>query len=113
MSSETTFENDLPAESLPPTLGKLAEQVWRATRRRERQGRTVTLKLKTADFRTITRRLTPDRPPADAAEIAALALGLLEEFLPDEALRFRLLGVGISNFPDLDEDDPQAALFDG
>ena len=66
----------------------------------------------TADFRTITRRLTPDRPPADAAEIAALALGLLEEFLPDEALRFRLLGVGISNFPDPDEDDPQGALFE-
>ena len=112
MSSETTFENDLPAESLPPTLEKLAEQVWRATRRRERHGRTVTLKLKTADFRTITRRVTPDRPPASAEEISGFALGLLEEFFREDPTRFRLLGVGISNFPDPDDDDPQATLFE-
>ena len=72
----------------------------------------MTLKLKTSDFRTITRRMTPDRPPSSASEIAGFALGLLEEFLPDEAIRFRLLGVGISNFPDPDEDDPQGALFE-
>jgi DNA polymerase-4 len=112
VSSETTFENDLPAESLPATLDKLAEQVWHATRRRERRGRTVTLKLKTADFRTITRRVTPDRPPESATEIAGFALGLLEEFFRDEAARFRLLGVGISNFPEPGDDDPQGALFD-
>jgi DNA polymerase-4 len=112
VSSETTFENDLPAESLPPTLEKLAQQVWQATRRRERQGRTVTLKLKTSDFRTITRRVTPDRPPAEPGELAGLALGLLEEFFREESVRFRLLGVGISNFPDPDAEDPQTGLFD-
>jgi DNA polymerase-4 len=70
------------------------------------------LKLKTSDFRTITRRVTPDRPPVDADEIAGFALGLLEEFFRDEAARFRLLGVGLSNFPDPEHDDPQSALFD-
>jgi DNA polymerase-4 len=112
VSSETTFENDLPKESLPPTLEKLAEQVWRATRRRARQGRTVTLKLKTADFRIITRRVTPPAPPATSAELAGFALGLLEELEEPESIRYRLAGVGVSNFPEPEDDHPQSTLFD-
>ena len=112
VSSETTFENDLPLEALPPTLEKLARQVWEATRRRDRAGRTITLKLKTGDFRTVTRRVTPAHPPASAAELAGHALALLEQFVEGRALRFRLAGVGVSNFPEDDEESPQTVLFE-
>ena len=116
VSNETTFENDLPLAALPETLTRLAHRVWEATRRREREGRTVTLKLKTADFRTLTRRVTPPHPPASADALAGHAMALLEAFAASaesHGLRFRLAGVGVSNFPDEDDhDEVQAALFE-
>ncbi|MGE0641246.1 MAG: DNA polymerase IV [Thermoanaerobaculia bacterium] len=116
VSSETTFDNDLPLAALPETLTRLAHRVWEATRRRAREGRTVTLKLKTADFRTLTRRITPPHPPVSADELAGHALALLEAFSASGesgGLRFRLAGVGVSNFPDEEEGgEVQAALFE-
>jgi DNA polymerase-4 len=72
----------------------------------------VTLKLKTADFRIVTRRMTPPKPPASAAELAAIALALLPRVELPPATRYRLAGVGLSNFPDDEEAELQARLFD-
>lgn len=111
ISSETTFENDLPLESLQPSLERLALKVWEAARRRGRVGQTVTVKLKTGDFRLLTRRRTPPAPPADSSELAGLAIALLDQFGERESTRFRLAGVGISNFLDEVPATPQAELF--
>ncbi|GMU66786.1 MAG: DNA polymerase IV [Acidobacteriota bacterium] len=111
VSSEDTFPEDLPLEALGPALDEAARRVWEATRRRQRQGRTVTLKLKTADFRIVTRRSTPAHPPRSAEELAVAARTLLERVgLPPET-RYRLAGVGISNFPDEESDGAQTDLF--
>ena len=62
--------------------------------RRELTARTVTLKLRYADFRTITRSDTRDPSTRDAAEIAARAAALLEK-TEAAARAVRLLGVGL------------------
>ena len=111
VSSETTFENDLPLAALPESIERLARQVWEATRRRERVGRTITVKLKTSDFRSLSRRLTPAAPPADPQELAGQAIALLDHFGQGESTRFRLVGVGLSNFLDEAGNTPQTELF--
>ncbi len=111
ISSETTFEHDLPLEALPSSIERLAQKVWDAARRRARVGRTVTVKLKTGDFRSLSRRRTPEAPPADARELAGIATALLDLFGESESTRFRLAGVGVSNFLDEAPETPQTELF--
>ncbi len=111
VSAEDTFAQDLPLRELAPHVRKLAEKAWDATRKTPRVGRTVVLKLKTAQFRILTRSLTPDAPPASLEEFCALAVSLLARVeLPGET-RYRLAGVGLSNFRDPEEHVVQAQLF--
>jgi DNA polymerase-4 len=110
VSAEDTFPEDLPLEALAPALEDAAARVWQAARRHGRAGRTVTLKLKTADFKILTRRATPPRPPASAEELARLGVALLGRVELPGTTRFRLAGLGLSNFPD-DDGDTQPLLF--
>jgi len=111
LSAETTFESDRTLSELAPALEDLAARVWRHVDVAEGQAHTVVLKLKTSEFRTITRSHTPAGPPASEAELAGIALALLArvELAPDT--RYRLAGVGLSNFREADEEDAQPALF--
>ena len=69
------------------------------------RGRTVTVKLRTPDFKTATRQLSPPEMPGSAEDLATIGVSLLERFdFPPEA-RYRLVGVGVSNF--LDEEDEE------
>jgi DNA polymerase IV len=100
----------------------MAERVGSRLRDHDLAGRTVTLKVRFPDFRTITRSATLPEPFSVSAEIARLALGLLEKV--DVAGGIRLLGVTMSNltagaahqeslFGEADPDEPaqvQAAL---
>jgi DNA polymerase-4 len=103
ISTEDTFARDLPLSDLEPTIRELAARTWAASRKTPRIGRTVVLKLKTADFHILTRSHTPALPPQTEAEFvdAAVALRARVE-LPDATL-YRLVGVGLSNFRDVDE----------
>lgn len=77
---------------------------------RARSARTVVLKLTTADFRILTRSLTPERWPASAEACAQLACDLRARVnLPAET-RYRLAGVGLANFADAPA-PAQADLF--
>ncbi len=112
VSSEDTFEHDLTLDDLAPHIRRLAEKTWAAHRRREgRVARTVTLKLKTADFHTITRSLTPSTPPVDAGELAELACALRHRVERPAATRYRLVGVGLSGFIDSEDYAAQGDLF--
>ena len=111
MHSSTSFASADVRAALSVTVERLARQVWEAARRRERIGRTITVKLKTADFRALSRRFTPPAPPANAQELAGFAVAMLDQFGQGEATRFRLAGVGISNFLDEAAETPQAELF--
>ena len=111
VSSETTFEHDLSDfRSLERILWGLAEDVSARLKAKELAGSTVTVKLKTADFRIRTRARSLESPTQLARRIFAAARGLLER--EADGTRFRLLGVGLSALVAADEADP-ADLVDG
>jgi DNA polymerase IV len=111
ISAEDTFEHDVPLGAIEAKIRELAAKVWSQAHGTERVGRTVVLKLKTRDFRILTRSHTPPAPPGSAREIADIALALREHVdLPTTTL-YRLVGVGLANFRDADA-LPQPELFD-
>jgi DNA polymerase-4 len=73
--------------------------------------RTVVLKLKTADFHTLTRSLTPALRPGSARELADIACALRERVERPAGTRYRLVGVGLSGFVDADSYAAQRDLF--
>ena len=96
ISNERTFHADVgDRDRLTAQLRALAERVaWRA-RQREVLARTIHLKLRYADFTTLSRSITI--PPAEEGwVIAAAVLGLFEA-TADPRRAVRLLGVGLSN----------------
>ena len=112
ISSEDTFASDVPLTAIEPMIRELAAKTWAATRNTPRIGRTVVLKLKTREFRILTRSHTPDAPPRSAEEFVAIAVALREHVqLPAKTL-YRLVGVGLSNFVDADDTPRQPELFD-
>lgn len=103
ISSETTFREDLSAaDELMGVIERLAGSVADALNRKGFAGRTVTVKIRLADYTTFTRQQTLPESTGDDATIAAVAWTLLErEMQPGRA--FRLLGVGVSGFGGNDE----------
>ena len=98
LSAETTFPTDLgdPA-ALRAELSALAANVARHLEGKAMQGRTVTVKLRLADYTTLNRQTTLPTPTADAAVLRETAWQLLQgELTPGR--HFRLLGVGVSAF---------------
>src|SRR5467141_5531 len=97
ISAEDTFEQDVLLTEMEPMIRKLAEHTWAASRKESRIARTVVLKLKTSEFKIPTRRHTPSCPPASCEELTNIALSLRER-VGLRPQRFRLVGVGLSNF---------------
>jgi DNA polymerase-4 len=113
VSAEDTFARDLRLGEIEDTLRALAAKVWAAVQKEEgRVGRTVVLKLKTSDFRILTRSLTPPQPPASEEEFVAIALSLRERVGQPSRTRYRLPGVGLGNYRDAHELRPQPELFE-
>ncbi|MEW9622639.1 DNA polymerase IV [Rhodanobacter geophilus] len=115
VSAEDTFEHDLTLDELEPHIHRLAEKAWAAHQREAQEGRiarTVVLKLKTADFHTLTRSLTPTQRPGSAHELADLACALRERVERPAGSRYRLVGVGLAGFVGADSYQAQADLFD-
>ena len=100
ISAEDTFAEDVPLAATAETIRALATRVWTAQQKERRIGRSVVLKLKTAQFRLLTRTLTPSHPPASAEELAAIALALRQRVELPASTRYRLVGVGLGNFVD-------------
>lgn len=106
-SSENTFATDITREEAAEWLASESLRVYEAVEKRSLRGRTVTVKLRTPDFRTATRRLTPPEPPASGEELAKIAIALLERFDFAANARYRLVGVGLSNFVGEETDEPE------
>ena len=111
ISAEDTFEHDVTLDQVEPMIRRLAEKTWAASRKTARIGRTVVLKLKTADFHILTRSHTPPLPPHDEHEFVSIAVGLRARVGLPARTRYRLVGVGLSNFRDADEIVMQPELF--
>jgi DNA polymerase-4 len=112
VSAEDTFEHDVPLTETEPMIRRLAEQTWIESRKEMRIARTVVLKLKTSEFKILTRSHTPCSPPASCVELTSIALSLRDRVGLTAEQRFRLVGVGLSNFRDPDDASAQPALFE-
>ena len=102
ISAETTFFDDLnQIKALEDQLWPLCERVARTARKSGVAGRVATLKLRTADFRIITRRRTLAVPTQAARPLFAVT----RELLTAEAggRDYRLIGAGLSEFVDAAE----------
>jgi len=111
ISAEDTFEHDVFLSETEPMIRRLAEKTWAASRKESRTARTVVLKLKTAEFQVITRSQTRLSPPGSSEELTQIALSMRERVKMSPTQRFRLVGVGLSNFHD-SEDNAERSLFD-
>jgi DNA polymerase-4 len=95
ISSETTFETDIrDFATLEKLLWRLSEKVSSRLKNASLAGSTITLKLKTADFRQRTRSQSITAPTQLAAKIFAISRELLAKEIDGTA--FRLIGTGVS-----------------
>ncbi len=109
VSAETTFnENIMALAELEPELWHLCERVSKRAKAQGLSGSTVSLKLKSADFKTITRAASLSSPTLLAHQIYSVAHPLLVK----EAgkVEFRLIGVGITNLVPADDGAYTASL---
>src|SRR4051795_1771995 len=104
ISAETTFEHDI-AELRPlvQRLLRLSDKVSARLKANELAGTTVTLKLKSRDFRLRTRAQSFERPTQLAARIFATGRELLAREL--DGTQFRLIGIGVSGLCAADDGD--------
>jgi DNA polymerase-4 len=92
-------------------IRQLAEKAWTAARKESRVARTVVLKLKTSEFKIITRSHTPERPPSSCDDLTCIALSLRDRVNLGPRQRFRLVGVGLSNFHEPKNAPHEPVLF--
>ena len=113
ISAEDTFEHDLKLNELEAHIRRLADKAWAGYQReQDRVACTVVLKLKTADFHTLTRSFTPPQRPRSAQELGMIACTLRERVERPAECRYRLVGVALAGFVDRDSYQAQADLFD-
>src|SRR6267143_4312660 len=105
ISVEDTFEQDLLLAETEPMIRRLAEKLWSVSRKESRTARTVVLKLKTSEFKILTRSRTPGSAPSTNEELTDIVLKLRERVDLSAEQRYRLVGIGLSNFRE-PEDDP-------
>ncbi len=105
ISAETTFDIDIrDARTLEKKLFQLSEKVSARAKAQGFAGSTVTLKLKTADFRIRTRSRGLPSPTVLAARIFETGRDMLMKEADGTA--YRLIGIGLSDLADLDKADP-------
>jgi DNA polymerase-4 len=112
ISVEDTFEHDMLLPETEPMIRRLAEKLWSALRKESRMARTVVLKLKTSEFTILTRSHTPGSPPSSCEELTDIALKLRERVELGSQQRYRLVGVGLSNFRESEDTVAQPVLFE-
>ena len=116
IGAEDTFQEDLTAlEDMKKELDKIAATVHKRLANHQLKGRTITLKIKYSDFKTITRSKSFPEPTNDLSTILNTGKALLEATNPQES-KIRLLGITVSNFGDKITPAPfvsgQLPLFD-
>ncbi len=110
VGSETTFFQDLgtPAE-IEEGVRSVLDDVWSYCERTGMSGRTVTVKIKYADFQIVTRSRTLPALVASRVELERTSVELVRSILPLEK-RVRLLGVSLHNLDRSAESTPAPQL---
>jgi len=106
VGAENTFSTDLTEfETMVAELQPLIDKVWRHCEDKGTSGRTVTLKVKFADFELISRSRTVPGSVGRRSDLANVTAELLRALFPMKKA-VRLLGVSVSGFVDEETDDP-------
>ncbi|MEJ2410111.1 MAG: DNA polymerase IV [Novosphingobium sp.] len=106
VGGERTFFEDIEdSEALLETMDHIVDVVWERIERAGAHGRTVTLKLRYADFKTLTRARSLPRYVADKAEFAAIGHALLDDLMPLPQ-PIRLMGLTLSALERMEEEVP-------
>jgi DNA polymerase-4 len=112
ISVEDTFERDVLLADTETMIRSLAAKLWSVSCKESRTPRTVVLKLKTSEFKILTRSHTAGCPPSSSEELTDIALKLRERVDLGPEQRYRLVGVGLSNFQEPDDTAAQPVLFE-
>ena len=112
ISVEDTFQQDVLLAETEPMIRRLVEKLWSASRNETRVAHTVVLKLNTSEFKILTRSHTPNIAPSSCDEVMAIALGLRERVDLGPQQRYRLVGIGLSNFREPEVAPAQPVLFE-
>jgi len=111
LSNETTFNEDTnDPDILDGHLWRMAEKVSGRAKAKDKAGRVVTLKLKTSDFKLISKRQSLRSPTQMADTIYRTARALFDQV--GDRGPYRLLGVGISELTSADAADTSGDLLD-
>jgi len=109
VSAERTFDHDLSSGlALREALENIADAAWERIERSKSRGRTVTLKLRLADFQTFSRVRSVAQPVSGRAEFGQLGRELLDQLLP-LPMPVRLMGLGLSSLEGEVDDENEAA----
>jgi len=104
LSAEDTFPYDLNSlEEMNVEIDKISLVVHERLKKYGLKGRTITIKIKYSDFRQITRNHSLPHPVNDLETISSIAKQLLAATEPEDK-KIRLLGVGLSNFGEIQPD---------
>ncbi len=111
ISNETTFfEDTSDPDVLDGHIWRLAEKVSSRAKARDKAGRVVTLKLKRANHKTLTRRVSLHQPTQMADRIYRTARRLFDDVGPQGP--YRLIGVGLSDIVPATDADREGDLLD-
>jgi DNA polymerase-4 len=109
--TETTFDRDLIDDAeIEAGVLRMAEDIWLWCDKAQAFGRTVTVKVKYADFRIITRSRSHPAPVRSRELLHAASLDLIRLVLPTD-VGIRLVGVTVSNFPSAYAEEEELPLF--
>jgi len=109
VGAENTFSSDLSDfDSMVAEMPPLVDKVWRHCEATGNRGRTITLKIKFADFEIATRSRSVPAPVQSRDDFERLAVGLLQAEMPLPK-SVRLLGVSLSSLQ-TDQAEPQLDL---
>ena len=101
ISNETTFDSDISnRDTLRAWLMELTEQVCWRLRQQDLFGRTLQIKLRFADFSTITRSHTLPEATQQTKQVWQAVMALFDKAMQSESRRLRLVGVGVSGLSD-------------
>ena len=102
IGKETTLSEDIDDKDQMLEISEyIAERLENSLNKRDAKGRTITLKIKYFDFRSITRSVTADEPADSASVIMKYIKALLSKTEAGKK-KVRLLGISVSNFDDQD-----------
>ena len=107
-AESTYFEDKRNDAELRAALDDIVETVWERIERSETRGRTIVLKVRYSDFRTITRSRSPGHIIDSKEEVAALGHDLLSAILPAE-MGIRLLGLTLTSMVQEGDATPSSA----